>query len=222
MKDVLGIDFGNTIVRRVAAGEKHLFLSEGEMFQQDNAYNCIIRLISERFGADNVHLISKVSETGEARVREWLRANDFFLTGFNMDNLHFCRERRDKGEICKRLGVTHMIDDRPEVMVSCSGIVRWKYLFRPSPRDVDQFKAELLQMTGLKTVTSWWDVEREFFGSLKAWHKPSIEELVGGSRVEITIDGKVCLGVSMKQKITINDNKELLALIEQLREAATH
>jgi len=223
MKEVLGIDFGNTIVHnvkgdKISAGQTGLT----EVRDFENAFNCIIRLIDERFGAENVHLISKVSPTGEARVREWLRSHDFAITGFNMDNMHFCRERHEKGPICKKLGITHMIDDRPEVMMSCSGIVPFKLLFRPSPQELETFKVQLSNMTGVTIMNDWWDVERYFFGSLKKWENPTLEELVGGSRVEIRIDGKVCLGVSMKKKIVLHNNAELLALIDELKAAATH
>lgn len=213
MKEVLGIDFGNTIVHNVT-GEKISAGQTGltEVCDYENAFNCIIRLINERFDASNVHLISKVSEKGEARVREWLRSHDFALTGFNMDNLHFCRERHEKGPICKKLGVTHMIDDRPEVMMSCAGIVPFKLLFRPTPMELEKFKTELSELTGVTIMNDWWDVERYFFGDLKKWETPPLV----GHRVELRVDGRLVLGASLCEKPVLNcsaDIKKLLTVL---------
>ncbi|NUT07130.1 MAG: hypothetical protein HOV76_27005 [Hamadaea sp.] len=67
--------------------------------------------------AGRVHLVSKAGPKVEANTRAWLQHHDFFgRTGVGVSNVHFVRERRDKAPVCERLGLTHFVDDRLDVL----------------------------------------------------------------------------------------------------------
>ena len=49
----------------------------------------------------NVFIVSKAGENIASRSLEWLKYNKFFKsTNFLEKNVHFCKERKDKGPIC--------------------------------------------------------------------------------------------------------------------------
>jgi hypothetical protein len=124
----------------------------------------VIRRITDSFGADNCYIVSKVREAGEEKIKKWLQHSEFeYLTRFNMDNLRFCRERADKGPICEALGITTLIDDRPDVHLACSSVAN-RFLFRPSAQDMKHHDIKsLVSQAGVKLVQSWSEVETHIF-----------------------------------------------------------
>lgn len=68
----------------------------------------------------------------QEKSRLWLRHHRFFeLTGIAPENLRFCLERPQKADHCRKLGITHFIDDRPDVLQCMNGVVEHRYLFGP-------------------------------------------------------------------------------------------
>ena len=101
---------------------------------------------------DAVYVVSKCGEATEARSREWLSHNNFFeRTGVPPSNVYFCRERAEKAPICTRLGVTHFVDDRLEVL-SYLDDVPHRYLFKPRDEEVAEFRQFL---GAVQRVDSW-------------------------------------------------------------------
>lgn len=147
-KEIIGFDVGRTIVQAAADGEvKQAY---------PDALRVITRLVAERFGT-NSYLISKVNERQEAGVRAWLSANKFHeVTGVPADHLFFCPERSDKAAIAEKLGITHFIDDRPEVFHHMVNVPN-RYLFRAVPEDVEKYKANL---GGIVHIESWVQFEK--------------------------------------------------------------
>lgn len=122
----LGIDFGNTIVRRV----------EGVQTPFDGALDYITEFV--QWGIP-IYLISKVNEEQKIGVCEWLDSNKFFSrTGVPEKNLYFCEKRHQKAYITSNLGITHHVDDRPEVFANMDPNVR-KYIFNPNPEEVIEY-----------------------------------------------------------------------------------
>jgi hypothetical protein len=79
--------------------------------------------------AGRVHLVSKAGPKVAANTRAWLIHHGFSgHTGIPVSNLHFVRERRDKAPVCQRLGITHFVDDRLDVLVHLD-TVEHRYLF---------------------------------------------------------------------------------------------
>jgi hypothetical protein len=79
--------------------------------------------------AGRVHLVSKAGPKVASNTRAWLAHHRFFeRTGIAATNLHFVRQRRDKAPVCQRLGITHFVDDRLDVLAYLD-TVEYRYLF---------------------------------------------------------------------------------------------
>lgn len=151
---ILGIDFGNTIaVKRCGVHIEYPF-----------ALSSIRELVKEGV---TVHIISKVDDRQKREVENWILVNDFFEeTKVPKNNLHFCERRDQKGEIAIKLGITHHIDDRPEVMAHMPKAVK-KYLFCPDPKDVVKYFNNL---HNTMIVKDWMEITNEIFLVLRCGH----------------------------------------------------
>ena len=79
-------------------------------------------------------------------------AHDFFdRTGVPREHVRFCRRRAEKRAHCEDLGLTHFVDDHPEVHAAIRGAVRHQYFFGPQRRPVPEFG---------EAAPTWADVER--------------------------------------------------------------
>ncbi|MFG3258939.1 hypothetical protein [Streptomyces sp. NPDC048172] len=115
---VLGVDVGGVIIGRVAEGSDTSFFGPQPLLTPavDGVMEALAALTAEPF-AGRVHVISKAGPRVADRTREWLGHHDFFArTGIPDGHLHFVRERADKAPVCARLGVTHFVDDRLDVL----------------------------------------------------------------------------------------------------------
>jgi hypothetical protein len=131
----LGVDIGRVIIDGSAhpdggdtaffAGDEQAMLATPEV---PGAVDAIAALVP-RFGG-RVWLVSKCGPATEARTLRWLAAHEFFArTGIPSDHVRFCRERADKRIHCEELGLTHFVDDRPDVHAAIHDIVEHRYLF---------------------------------------------------------------------------------------------
>ncbi|MEU4528958.1 hypothetical protein AB0F49_12080 [Micromonospora ureilytica] len=101
---------------------------------------------------DEVHLVSKCGEATERRTREWLVHHDFpARTGIAVERVHFCRTRPDKAPIARRLGLTHFVDDKLEVLGYLDS-VPYRFLFRPRRAQV---AAHAALLPHVHRVESW-------------------------------------------------------------------
>ena len=157
----LGIDIGRVIINGPAhpaggdtaffEGDEATLLATPEM---PDAVDVIARLVV-RFGGC-VWLVSKCGPRVQARTERWLAGHAFFArTGLAPDHVRFCRTRPDKRDHCVELGLTHFVDDHPEVHAAIRGVVRHQFFFGPQ-RAVPAY--------GQHTPT-WSDVERLIVGS---------------------------------------------------------
>lgn len=143
---ILGIDFGKTIVAIPDNGVKYDF---------PNAINVIARCVKTY---KKVYIISRVTPAQKIRLLKWVEDNDFCnRTGIPLENFNFCEEREEKAPIAHRLGITYMIDDRPEVMYFMGDKIK-KILFNPDPNDIIKWN----QIDAIK-VTSWFEIEDILF-----------------------------------------------------------
>ncbi|MFN7971028.1 MAG: hypothetical protein U0166_01535 [Acidobacteriota bacterium] len=77
-----------------------------------------------------VWLVSKAGPRIERLTLRWLHHHDFYRrTGLRQDRVRFCRRREDKREHALVLGLTHFIDDRPDVLEHLRGVVANLFLF---------------------------------------------------------------------------------------------
>lgn len=141
----LGLDFGNTISYR-PEGSERVYLPD--------SIRVITRLIGKIFGI-NAYIISKVLPGEDEMVLDFLKKNDFWnKVGISPDNIRFCRERHEKAPIARDLGITHMIDDRTEVLYAMHGIVPHRIAINPTKEQVDAFWDD-----GMRLVSDWIGVE---------------------------------------------------------------
>ena len=146
LSEALGIDLGDTIFTK----------ENGVRFPFRGSYRVIKRLIEERF-KEKSFIVSRVTPEQKIRALAMLKEDGFHeLTGLPPKNVEFCELRHEKAPICERLGITHFIDDRPEVM-SHMEFVPHRFLFRPIPEDVELFKNKL---EGVTIVQSWAEIEK--------------------------------------------------------------
>jgi hypothetical protein len=151
--DALGVDIGGVIITHDDDVEDTSFF--GESFLRTppvpDAFESLAALVRDRFG-DRVHLVSKCGEETEVRTRRWLAHHDFYaVTGIAADRVHFCRERADKAPIAARLGLTHFVDDRLEVLSFLTTVAN-RFLFRPTQAEVE---AHWGHLGSVKRVESW-------------------------------------------------------------------
>ena len=140
--EILGIDLGNTLIQRREP--------------LPHAFRVVKHLIDERFG-DRVHIVSRVSPEQEIRARIFVTGAEFQThLGIPTERVHFCRERHEKGPICHKIGITHFIDDRPEVMVHMPTIVTHRILFNPNQDDLAKVKK---QLGAILQAKDWLEVE---------------------------------------------------------------
>lgn len=154
--EILGVDIGGVIIDRVNDGTDTSFFS-GNYLQTTavpGVFEALHQLVEKRFG-DRVFLVSKCGRKVQERTLHWLDCHHFYdLTGVRRDRVHFCRERHEKAGICEKLGITHFVDDRLEVLGNLA-MVENLYLFQPRPNEVRKFAHHLKRV---KQVNSWQEI----------------------------------------------------------------
>ncbi|GIJ80585.1 hypothetical protein SAMN05443287_115101 [Micromonospora phaseoli] len=159
----LGVDIGRVIIdgpNHPGGGDTAFFSGdEATMLatpEVPGAVEAVARLVALFDG--RVWLVSKCGPRVAARTRRWLDAHDFYRrSGLARDHVRFCRTRADKRTHCLELGLTHFVDDHPEVHAAIRGTVAHQYVFGPQRRPVPSY--------GRHTPT-WADVERLVTDSL--------------------------------------------------------
>lgn len=154
--EILGVDIGGVIIDRVNDGTDTSFFSENylQTTAVPEAFSALKNLVEKRFG-ENVHLVSKCGRKVSEKTLLWLAHHSFFdLTGIGKERVHFCRERHEKAGICEKLGITHFVDDRLEVLGNLT-TVGALYLFQPRPDEVRKFTRHLNRV---KQVNSWQEI----------------------------------------------------------------
>lgn len=127
---VLGVDIGGVLVDRVAEHSDTSFFGDRPMETPivPGAFEALSGLAGGPFEY-RVHLVSKAGPRIAETSRQWLAHTGFFpATGLSPGCLNFVRRRPDKAEVCERLGITHFIDDRVDVLGHL-GMVPHRFLF---------------------------------------------------------------------------------------------
>lgn len=153
----LGIDIGGVIISRANDHTDTSFFSPNYLRTSavPGVFEGIRRLV-DVVGTDNVFIVSKATDPTAERSREWLLHHDFYKrTGMKAENVFFCHERKDKAPICARLGITHFIDDKLEVL-SYLETVLYKIGFEVRPYDRRKYADQPI-MLETTMVGSWPD-----------------------------------------------------------------
>ncbi len=156
--DILGVDVGGVILDFIPYADTELDFRSDNYLQTpmiEGAVESLAELNRERF-AGNVYLVSRSGSYGPARTIEWLEHHDFFRrTGIPKDFFFNCSQREEKAGICSKLGITHFVDDRAEVLSHLIGIVPNLYRFRSLDENPEEFAHVLPHVT---SVTTWREV----------------------------------------------------------------
>lgn len=155
MSEALGVDIGGVIIDRVNDGTDTSFFSNNylQTTAVPGAFESL-GLLFKRFDG-RVFLVSKCGEAVQQKTLHWLRFNKFFeLTGISRGNVHFCRERHEKADICESLRISRFVDDRLEVLSYLVAVPKL-YLFRPRPDEIRPFAGFLPRV---EQVNSWAEV----------------------------------------------------------------
>ncbi len=153
----LGIDIGRVIIAppEVEGADTSFLGGTDESAMptppSDGAFEAIRRLVDLFEG--RVWLVSKCGAKIQNRSRLWLHHWRFFdETGLKPENLRFCRQRPEKAIHCAKLGITHFVDDRVDVLRHLREGVPHLFLFGPQRKDVPEWSI---------WVRTWADTERE-------------------------------------------------------------
>ena len=149
----IGVDIGKVLIGGGGPNDTP-FLGTTDAMAMDapevpGSFEGVAELVELTGGA--VWLVSKCGSGIERRTQLWLEHHDFWdATGVPREHAVFCRERREKAPIARRLGLTHFVDDRADVLEPMAGVVEHRYLFgaAQSPE-------------GLTATPSWEAVLRE-------------------------------------------------------------
>jgi hypothetical protein len=130
----LGIDIGRVIIDSPPGQDTAFFHGDQATVLRTpfvpGAFDAIPRLV-DRFDGQ-AWLISKCGPRIQQRSLDWLHQHRFFdLTGIPPTNIRFCLRRPDKAIHCADLGITHFIDDKPDVHAALRDLVPHRYLFGP-------------------------------------------------------------------------------------------
>jgi hypothetical protein len=154
----IGIDVGRVIIAGDTDKEDNLFFSPKflQATQVKNAFKCIKKIV-EKVHAENVFLVSKCGRQTEQRTLKWLEYNEFYReTGIKNENIHFCRERKEKKEICSLFGISVFIDDRFSVLEHLEELDSL-YLFNPIEEEKINYNLQADKQK-ITIVYSWKEV----------------------------------------------------------------
>lgn len=151
-KKALGVDIGNVIINNRLNDLKNLDESGyAALPVVDGAFDSL-KILNDHFLGE-VYLISKCTQWAEEQILIWLKAHDFYSkTDINKRHVHFVREKHEKDVICKKLGITHFIDDKLEVLSHMIGSTPNLFLFQPDETEVNLFSQFL---PNIQRVESW-------------------------------------------------------------------
>ena len=137
----LGIDVGRVLISAADAGAPDTSFIGGSLedalrtppFQ--GMFEVVPRLVDKFAG--HVWIISKCGPRVQEKTRAWLLHHQFFeRTGLDPGHLRFCLQRPQKALHCRELGITHFIDDRPDVLEAMIGVVPQLFLFGLQRADI--------------------------------------------------------------------------------------
>lgn len=157
----LGIDIGRVIIEGDRPGGDTSFIGGGiedvlATAPIEGALEAVERLRVVFNG--NVWLVSKVGKRMEEKTWIWLRHRRFSdATGVRETHVRFCRERPQKADHARQLGLTHFVDDRLDVLEHLRGLVPHLFLFGPESIHAPEW---------VTPVAGWSEAEQEILATL--------------------------------------------------------
>lgn len=156
----IGIDIGGVIIAQ-DTDDPDLFFTEAFLRAKPfpDSFE-VIQALVQRFGRENVFILSKCGESVQKKSREWLADKNFFeFTGLDPQNLYFCLERYEKAGIAEQLGLTVFIDDRYTVLKYMIPSNQLKRLILFCPNTTENELSEMNPNDKIVKIKSWRDIE---------------------------------------------------------------
>ncbi len=154
-KKALGIDVGNVIINNRFNDLKSLDAAGYQALPMQEGAFAGLKILNDYFKGE-VYLISKCTEWAGEQSLAWFKNHNFYeATGIKPEKIYLVRERKDKDGVCQKLGITHFIDDRLEVLSYMIESVPNLYLFEPYQEEVEKYKEFLPKVT---LVLGWEDM----------------------------------------------------------------
>ncbi len=156
-KKALGVDIGNVIINNRLNDPEANKVDEAVYATfppSDGAFEAL-KTLNDYFKGE-VYLLSKCTEWAEVQILLWLKAHDFYTkTGVKEENVYFVRQRHEKDGVCRKLGITHFIDDRLEVLSHMVTSTPNLILFQPDEMEVKEFEQFLSKVS---VANDWTEV----------------------------------------------------------------
>jgi len=111
------IDIGGVLTKHMTDDQRK---NPDSKFEEiPGAIDGVANLVTH-FGAENIFINSSCKQRMQELSLEWLDNIDFYTrTGMKRENVHFVEKRENKYTIWEMYGITHMIDDRVDVIADC-------------------------------------------------------------------------------------------------------
>lgn len=150
--NVLGVDVGGVIIDKVNDGTDTSFFSDNYLKTTavPDAFETLAKL-NEIFKG-NVVIVSKAGKNTASKTLKWMQHHNFHnITKIPDGKIYFCQKRAEKAPICEKLGITHFIDDKLEVLNYLTTVPH-KYLFMADKKDKEAAKSPI------EIMDSWQEV----------------------------------------------------------------
>lgn len=152
-KEILGIDVAGVIISKANDNTDTSFFGNDYLGAGvvPGTFPALQRLVRERFG-DKVYIISTCDTATQFKTWDWMRECRLHkFTGINPRNIRFCREQKQKARICEKLGITHFIGNKLEVLDHLT-TVEHRYLFQADQREVER---HMNFLTSVYLMSDW-------------------------------------------------------------------
>ena len=157
-KGILGVDVGGVVLDFIPYFNTELDFGGNNYLQTPEMKDAIssIKKLNESKFKGNIFVVSKHGKDGPGRILEWLHSKNFFAnTGIPENHFFPCAERHEKEGIVRKLGITHFVDDRAEVLEPMVNVVPNLYLFQNLHENKEDFAHVHDKMT---FIQSWKDL----------------------------------------------------------------
>lgn len=149
---VIGVDFAGVIIdeslstRRV--DKKHNAIHDMDICME-GAFEGVKKLIELTHG--RLWIVSKANDLRRKRTLDWMSKVNFYTkTGLKKDNVIFCKQRKDKVNICLNLNINYFIDNKEHVIQLLHEQVPYLFLFGEGDKKIYRTIGSLIT-----PVTDW-------------------------------------------------------------------
>lgn len=157
---IVGTDLGGSIIDKAGENSRETFLGPQYLMTSEvpAVFVTLRAMVEKTRGKDgkcNVYVISACETSLRKKAEWWLEHRQFSQqTGIPPENILFCDSRRAKAAMAAKLGITHFVDDRIEVLSQMPADME-KFLFRPDPTETGAFPTLIPKV---RLAESWQDI----------------------------------------------------------------